>query len=72
MTNVVILSSILGALASCTLALVRNRNGVGWFLLGGLLPVLSVLVLCALEPLGPDGNLLPRCCHHCGCDGGGQ
>jgi hypothetical protein len=59
------LAMLLGALACVFLAVFRNRNALGWFVLGALFPGLGLLILCAIEPLGPDGMPARRCCVHC-------
>jgi hypothetical protein len=46
----------LGALISSLIALGKNRNPIGWLVVGALIPLISVIILLALEPVPVHGQ----------------
>ena len=62
MLQLAIPCAIVTTLTTSFVALFRNRNPLAWFFIGALLPVYSIVLVCLLKPLGPNGK---RTCEHC-------
>ena len=55
----------LAAFVTATAGFFRNRNPIAWFVIGATFPLIGLVLLFILEPLGPDGTPERRCCQHC-------
>ena len=53
MSTIAIVVCFIGALAAGFVAVTKNRNPFGWFLAGGLLPLISLMILATSSKLPP-------------------
>lgn len=49
-------AAILSAMCCTTVAGIKNRNWVGWYLAGALMPIVSVICICLLPRIDHFGR----------------
>jgi len=47
---------VLSAMISMTVAGIKNRNWLAWYLAGALVPIVSVIAICLLPPVDHFGR----------------
>lgn len=52
----VAVAAILSAMFCTTVAGIKNRNWIGWYLAGALLPIVSVICICLLPRIDHFGR----------------